>query len=254
MPILQSACCRVRKLWALVLQHGAPCELVPQKEEEWGPLSPWILPVWTKLLSHKQRGICLAKIWTLNAAAGSVYTLFLKKGNRLSIVDSTAMLSTCKEGQKVWDDLLLANYFQNNSLHFDVQNKGLKDFDVLWKLYFTDCKQTFFSDPPCWGAVPRYPGWGQTFTLSLLAVAWVLCVALLIRLRGGHTCRVLTHWAWWWCAMCSSSIFQKGTGEDGGVLISALVFLALVHSDGCNICSSLGSYFTNYADLLLKEE
>ena len=38
----------------------------------------------------------------------------LKKGNRLNIVDSTAVLSTRKEGQKVWDDLPLGKYFQGN--------------------------------------------------------------------------------------------------------------------------------------------
>lgn len=39
---------------------------------------------------------------TLSAVAGNVYTLFLKNSDRITIVDGSAALGTCKKGQKVW--------------------------------------------------------------------------------------------------------------------------------------------------------
>lgn len=60
----------------------------------------WMFLVSNKLLTNKQRGNWTQN-QTLSAVAGSVYTLFLKKSNRMTIVDGTAALGTCKEGQKV---------------------------------------------------------------------------------------------------------------------------------------------------------
>lgn len=139
----------------------------------------------------------------------------LKKDNRLNIVDSTAVLSTCKEGQKVWDSLSLGRYLQSN-LSYNSMSKTV--FGRIFRCFgsFTSLIKSRLPLVLLHAGEQRCGIWSGTrpFRLSLLTVLWLptwQCptpASLALRssstsVSGGeHACRVLFCWAQWSAVPC----------------------------------------------------
>lgn len=124
----------------------------------------------------------------------------LKKGNRLNIVDSTAVLSTCKEEQKVWDSLSLGKYLQSN-LSYNLMPKT-----VIRRIFrcfgsFTSLIKSRLPLLLLHAGEQRCGIWSGTrpFSLSLLTVVWQCPTPVSLALRssstsvsgGEHACRAL---------------------------------------------------------------